>query len=234
MGQNNLRAFITLLSVVLLSSIFMPPEAWSLQGGLENIPTKNFFFNFEDAAVGALPAGWKAEETNPKKGSSKWEIAEDITAPSGKNVLALVYSANSGETFNICWTDKLAFRDGEVSVRLKAVRGTEDQGGGVIWRVKDKNNYYVARVNPLEKNLRLYYVKAGKRKLLAGRKTDIPAREWHTMKVTQKGRHIEVFLDNKKMLDADDPAFTGAGGVGLWTKADAVTSFDNLSVLTGD
>jgi len=135
-----------------------------------------------------------------------------------------------GGTFNICWTDTVSFLDGEIEVRFKAVTGEEDQGGGVIWRVQDKENYYIARFNPLENNFRIYYVRNGTRKTLADAKFSLSARKWHTLKIVQHGIRFEGYLNGKKLLEGTDNLFTKVGGVGLWTKADAVTSFDDLSV----
>ena len=113
----------------------------------------------------------------------------------------------------------------------KAETGREDQGGGTIWRVQDKDNYYIARYNPLESNFRLYYVKNGARKILADASgVNIKAREWFAVKIVHKGEKIEGWLNGKKLLETTDRTFREAGGVGFWTKADAATSFDNLSV----
>jgi hypothetical protein len=188
----------------------------------------------EKCAPGMVPTDWKAEGTNQEGPFATWEVIPDSTAPSSPNVLALTkINHDSSSTFNICWTDKTTFKDGEIEVKFKAVSGKEDQGGGLMWRVKDKDNYYIARMNPLEDNFRLYYVKNGSRKQLAGEKVTIPAGEWHTMKIEHRGDHITGWLDGKKYVDVKDSTFTDEGGVGLWTKADAVTSFDNFTVSAG-
>jgi hypothetical protein len=136
----------------------------------------------------------------------------------------------SGEVFNICWTDTVSFFDGEIKVRFKAVKGEEDQGGGVIWRVQDEENYYIARFNPLEDNLRLYTVHKGIRRMLANARVRLPAGQWVAMKIVQKGSRFEVYLNGKKLLDGTNDLFKKTGGVGLWTKADSVTSFDDFLV----
>src|SRR5207249_845865 len=112
---------------------------------------------------------------------------------------------------------------------FKAVKGKEDQGGGVVWRLQDADNYYIARMNPLENNFRLYKVVAGKRMQLAGKDDlKVPAGEWHNIKVKMKGDRIECFLDGEKHLDTTDDAITKAGHVGLWSKSDAQTHFDQF------
>jgi hypothetical protein len=123
--------------------------------------------------------------------------------------------------------------DLEVSVAFKANEGKRDQGGGVVWRYQDSNNYYIARMNPLEDNFRVYKVVAGKRSPeFQNAEVKLAAGEWHNLKVRMVGDHVECFLDDKKYLDVTDGTFTKPGKVGLWTKADARTSFDNLTLKT--
>ena len=178
-----------------------------------------------------LPAGWRVEATNQKGPLAIWQVIKDSTAPSGENALAMVSPNHDfGGTFNICWTKDVMFLDGTIEVNFKAVEGTEDQGGGVIWRVQDKDNYYIARFNPLEDNFRIYYVRDGARKTLESKRIALTAGKWHSLKIVQQGNHFEGYLNGKKILDGTDDLFTNPGGVGLWTKADAVTSFDNFSV----
>ena len=145
---------------------------------------------------------------------------------------ALAQTAESpSAVFDLCVVEDTSFKDVEVSVALKADTGEKDQGGGVVWRYPDANNYYLARVNPLEDNFRVYKVVGGKRSAeFQNAEVKIPAGEWHTLKVKMVGDHIECFVDDKKYLDVKDGTFTGAGRVGLWTKADAQTSFDNFTV----
>jgi len=192
---------------------------------------RNASWNFDDVPVGKLPVGWKVDATNRKGPLATWQVIKDTTAPSGDHVLAMTSPNHKfGGTFNICWTDTGSFLDGEIEVRFKAVKGKEDQGGGVIWRVQDKENYYIARFNPLEDNFRIYYVRDGARKTLADARIALPAGKWHTLRIVQRGIHFEGYLNGKKLLDGTDKLFTKPGGVGLWTKADAVTSFDDFTV----
>lgn len=188
-------------------------------------------WDFEDGAPGSLPPGWKAEQTNPRGEGAQWAVQQDPTAPSGNLVLALTDTRDaSGSTFNIAWTDMARFEDGSVSVAVKSGAGREDQGGGPIWRVQDKDNYYIARWNPLENNFRLYYVRNGNRKQLQSANVDLPTDQWHTIRLEHEGDRIVAYLDDRQMFETSDDTFTGAGGVGVWTKADAATSFDDLTV----
>lgn len=188
--------------------------------------------DFDKEPTGSLPAGWKAGTTRPGGPSATWEIVADPKAPSGKQVLSLTkINHNASEAFNLCWTDQVKFKDGTLEVRMRSNTGQEDQGGGLIWRVKDENNYYVCRYNPLEENYRLYVVKDGKRKQIAGADgIKIPAGEWVELRVTQKGGTMVSNLNGKVLLRTSDPTFPDTGGVGFWTKADAATSFDFLEV----
>ncbi len=177
-----------------------------------------------------LPSGWKADHTG-KGGAGAWKVMADETAPS-KRGYALVQTGESpGPVFNLCVAEGTGFKDVEASVMFKANKGQKDQGGGIVWRYADPNNYYIARFNPLEDNYRLYKVVAGKRIQLATKEgIKVPAGEWHKLAVRMTGDRIECLLDGKRELKATDDAFRQAGKVGLWTKADAQTSFDQFIV----
>ncbi len=184
-------------------------------------------WDFEDAAVGKLPAGWSAAKTGEGEGSV-WKVVEDKSAPGGARVLAQT-AAGPRPLFNLCVADDTALADLDLSVAVKAVEGKIDQGGGVAWRYVDAGNYYIARYNPLENNYRLYKVVDGKRIQLATKEgLTAPAGEWHTLEIQMKGDAIECSLNGTKHLDAKDGTFTKAGKIGLWTKADAQTYFDKL------
>ena len=144
----------------------------------------------------------------------------------------------SGEaTFPVCIKDDTRLKNGFVEVRFKPVSGKEDQAGGVIWRVKDKDDYYVCRANALEGNVVLYKTVRGTRSVLeiVGRKGGYGVKEWvapaqwHTLRVEFKDHHFKVIFDGKHLFDVEDNTFTDAGKVGVWTKADSVTLFDDFS-----
>jgi len=188
-------------------------------------------WRFDDAAVGRLPEGWKIEGTNQRGPLATWTVKVDDSAPSMPKVLALADPKDgSSGTFNLCWSDRVMFQDGVIEVKVKAGGGRVDQGGGPIWRVLDKDDYYIARWNPLEDNFRLYGVKDGARRMLDSADVKADPAAWHTIRIEQKGDEIKCYLDGKELLRAQDKTFPGAGGVGLWTKADAATSFDDLIV----
>ena len=186
---------------------------------------------FGKEAGDAPPKGWTAARTGKGEGSV-WKVVADDTAPSKTGfVLAQTASGPKG-LFNLCVADDGAYKDLEMSVAFKAVRGDTDRGGGLVWRYQDADNYYLARMNPLEDNFRVYKVVAGKRTQL-GTKDDlkVPSGEWHTIAITQVGDQIACSLDGVKYLEVKDDTFPTAGKVVLWTKADAQTDFDELKVV---
>jgi Domain of Unknown Function (DUF1080) len=199
----------------------------ALAGSPEKKPRE---FRFAKDDLGKVPAGWKAEQTGKGEGSV-WKVIADPTAPSRSGFALAQTAASPRSMFNLCIAQDTTYLNVELSVAFKAIKGDEDQGGGLVWRYQDANNYYVARMNPLEDNYRLYHVVAGKRTQLAGKEDiKVPAGEWHTLKMKHIGNRIECFLDGKKLIDSVDDTFTKTGKVGLWSKADAQTAFDEFRV----
>lgn len=147
----------------------------------------------------------------------------------GKNLVLAQTAESDDATFNVALASGTSYKDLDLSVRLKAVAGKNDRGGGLVWRAKDAKNYYIARYNPLEDNFRVYKVEAGKRTMFADAK--VPGdTAWHTLRVTMSGPKIACYLDGKKYLDADDSTFPDAGRIGVWSKSDAQSYFDDLTV----
>jgi len=189
-------------------------------------------WDFEDAKVGELPKWWSAAKTGEGPGNV-WKVLEDKSAPAGPKVLAQTSSEGPPPLFNLCVAETAKYADLDLTVALKAVGGKIDQGGGPVWRYQDKDNYYVARMNPLEANYRVYRVVKGKRTELASadvEKKESLAGQWSTIRIVHRGDLIRCYLNGKPRLEVRDDTFRGAGKLGLWTKADAVTSFDKLSV----
>jgi hypothetical protein len=179
--------------------------------------------NFDNVKAGAPPPGWTATKTGT--GEPKWTVEQDDTAPSKPNVLR-----QSGQaTYPICIKDDTNLKDGFVEVKFKPVSGKEDQAGGVIWRAKDANNYYIARANALEDNVTIYHTVNGRRTEKKRTNMTVASNQWHTLRVDFQGSHFTVTYDSKKAIDWDDETFKEAGKVGVWTKADSVTLFDDFS-----
>lgn len=186
-------------------------------------------WNFDKDEVGKAPPGWRVAETKPSGKTGKWSVVADENAPSKPNVLRLDTQAEGG-TFNLFIAEKSSFKDLDLRVRVKAVSGNEDQGGGLIWRAKDENNYYICRINPLEENFRVYKVVDGKRSQIQSEKIETKTGQWYEVRAVMTGDHIECFVDGKPYLHAHDDTFKDGGMVGLWTKADASSVFDNIAV----
>ncbi len=148
------------------------------------------------------------------------------------NKALLFLKKRSSYAFNLCYTKAISFNQGTICVRFKAVSGRIDQGGGIMWRVQDNHNYYIARFNPLEDNFRFYSVKNAKRHQIASARLTLD-KGWHEMCITQEQDHISASIDGKTYIKTTDSTHTQSGGVGLWTKADAQTLFDKLSIQTG-
>lgn len=185
---------------------------------------------FPKDSLGKLPAGWKADHTN-KGGAGEWKVLADATAPSKKGHVLAQTGKSPNPVFNLCVADDTRSTDLEVSVMFKSNDGIRDQGGGIVWRYADADNYYIARFNPLEDNYRLYKIVAGKRIQLATKEEiTLASGSWHRLTVRMTGDQIECQLDGKKLLEAKDDTFRTAGKVGLWTKADAQTSFDQFVI----
>jgi hypothetical protein len=179
--------------------------------------------NFDNLKTAAPPPGWMATKTGT--GEAKWTIEKDDTAPSRPNVLK-----QSGQaTYPICLKEDTSLKDGFVEVKFKPISGKEDQAGGLIWRAKDSNNYYVARANALEDNVTIYHTINGRRTEKKRAKMKVASNQWHALRVDFDGTHFAVTLDGNKALDWDDSTFKDAGKFGVWTKADSVTLFDDFT-----
>src|SRR5437899_5205366 len=178
---------------------------------------------FDDLKTGGPPPGWTATQTG--SGSAKWSVEKDGSAPSKPNVLK-----QSGQaTFPVCIKNDTNLKDGFVEVKFKPVAGKEDQAGGVIWRVQDANNYYVARANALEDNVTIYHTITGRRVAFKNINTKVTSGVWHTLRVDFVGNKFTVTFDGAKVIEATDESFANAGKVGVWTKADSVTLFDDFT-----
>lgn len=176
-------------------------------------------------------SGWRSGATGGTGPVAGWERRREGAGNSVRDVVALTEIRHQDQDrFNLHWCDRLRLRDGELEVDVRADDGTIDQGGGPIWRAQDENNYYICRFNPLEANFRLYVVQDGRRRQLASVLVPGSHSGWHRIRVVHRGNHIECTLDDVQRLEATDASLSDEGAVGLWTKADARTSFTNLRV----
>jgi hypothetical protein len=178
---------------------------------------------FESDRPGMPPAGWTCGSTGG--GTPVWTVQAESGAPSGANVLKQTGKA----PFPWCVKQGTAVANGLVEVKFKPLSGREDQAAGVVWRWKDGDNYYVARANALENNVSLYYTERGRRQTIKYVDAPVPANAWHTLSVEFVGTQIRVSLDGKSYIELSDSHISGAGAVGVWTKADSVTAFDDFT-----
>ena len=190
--------------------------------------TEPFRLDLTNSKVGELPAGWSVAKTGEGPGG-EWSVVEDTAAPEGK---ALAQTSDQGPNplFCLCVAGEPRFQNLELTVSIKAVAGKLDQGGGPVWRYQNADNYYIARVNPLENNYRVYKVVNGKRTQLGSLDVTVPTGEWRVLRVVHSGDHIRCYVDDQLCLDVHDSTFADSGQIGLWTKADAQTRFANLHV----
>ena len=174
---------------------------------------------FDKADIDKAPTGWTATQTGT--GAAKWTVVRDDAAPGGPYVLK-----QSGQaTYPLCLKNDTSLRDGFVEVKFKPISGKEDQAGGVVWRAKDANNYYIARANALENNVTIYHTINGRRTEKKRARLTVPPNQWHTLRVDFQGSRFTVLFNGQKTLEWDDETFKDAGKVGVWTKADSVTEF---------
>ena len=200
----------------------LPNSKASLHG--EYISGKDTIISFENSKVDKLPIGFTQTATG-KSQQLNWKVIND----KGHKVVAQL-AKNEGDYYNLLVLDKPVYQNFTLTVKIKAVAGNEDQGGGLVWRYMDNNNYYVARCNPLENNFRFYHVVKGNRIELKSVDCAIKTGEWFTMSIEMNGNKISCSLNGNKMIDTTDDTFKSAGRVGLWTKADAQSYFDDLTI----
>lgn len=185
--------------------------------------------DFESDEVGASPRFFTTAVTGDFT-EGKWVVEEAEGAPSGKRVLAQRDADDAEHRYALCIYDSQRAADADVEVRLNAIAGEVDQAGGIVARYIDRNNYYLARANALEDNVRLYAVVGGNRTQLAAQPVVVAPNTWHKLRLIVSGRRLQVYFNDVMVCEAADDAHRDAGQVGLWTKADSVTLFDDLVV----
>ena len=190
-----------------------------------------------DNRVGAAPSGWTVAMTH-EGGAPEWKIVRDETAPSPPNALGQLSSDSTSSRFPLMIFNEFVAVNGSIAVKFRTVSGKEDQAAGLVWRYLDPDNYYVARANALENNVVAYKVEHGKRTAIAPRgspantygvKHAVPSDRWNSLSVDFSGGVFTVSFNGERLFEVEDGAFTAPGKVGLWTKADSVTYFDDFS-----
>jgi hypothetical protein len=192
---------------------------------------------FDEQRHGEEPAGWTCALTGRGK-PGVWTVSRDDTAPSPSQVLAQTDADSTSYRFPHCVLDSVTARDVDLSVRFKPVSGRKDQAAGLVWRYRDPDNYYVVRANALEGNVVMYKLQNGKRTDLDpvgagprayGKKAKVPSGTWSELRVVVRGSLSSVSLNGENLFEVDDATFTGEGKVGVWTKADSVSHFDDFA-----
>src|SRR5713226_3069943 len=206
-----------------------PAATTSTQPPVNLPPGKAATYNFDSAAAGALPPNFISARTGGGQ-IGTWTVMSDDTTPSKPNVLAQTSTDGTDYRFPMAILNDGVFKDLELSVKFKPVAGSVDEAGGLVFRYRDENNYYVVRANALENNYRLYHVVNGRREQFADANVTVAPKQWHELKIVCVGNQITCFFDGNQVIQATDATFKDVGRVGMWTKADSVTYFDDFAV----
>lgn len=186
-------------------------------------------WTFDSEVPGTLPDGFVVGKLFDGRPAGDWRVIEATAAPSPPNVLAQLYGKGAEHAYKILLVKNVEATDLNLEVSFLAMGGQGDMGGGLIWRAADDRNYYLMRANPLEQNIRIYRVVKGVRQLLQNFDQTITVQQWHRLRILTKGCQVQVFYDERPVFDLCDQAFS-TGWIGLWTKSDAVTYFDDLTL----
>jgi hypothetical protein len=180
------------------------------------------------AEPGQLPEGFRMARTG-QGAPAAWSVVDDASVPAGR-VLAQTDADQTDYRFPLAIYDLVTAKDVEVAVRFKAVAGRVDRAGGIAVRLTDADNYYVLRANALEDNVNFYHVVRGSRRQIRGVAAKIDSDRWHTLSLKAIGDQFAIGFNDKTLFSVADQTFANAGKVALWTKADSVTRFDNLTI----
>ncbi len=186
-------------------------------------------WNFDREQPGTLPGEFSIGTLFDGRPAGNWQVLATDRAKSPPHVFAQVMAKGAEHAYKVVLIKEAIASDLNLEVSFLPIQGQADMGGGLIWRAADDRNYYLARANPLEQNIRVYRVEKGVRHLLENFDQTIEVRQWHILRVTHRGCQINIFYDNKQVFDLCDKTFHG-GMIGLWTKSDAVTYFDDLQL----
>jgi hypothetical protein len=186
-------------------------------------------WNFDREEPGTLPREFSIGTMFDGRPAGDWQVLATDRAKSPPHVLAQLMGKGAEHAYKLALIKEVIAADLNLEVSFLPIQGRADMGGGLIWRAVDDRNYYLARANPLEQNIRVYRVVKGVRHLLENFNQTITLKQWHTVRVTHQGCRVNIYYDDKQVLDLCDKTFR-AGMIGLWTKSDAVTYFDDLQL----
>ena len=198
----------------------------TLSGASSGAPS-SLSWNFDVNAPNTLPPDFEVGTLFDGRAAGEWRVVQTEKANSAPHVLGQLQGKGAEHAYKVVLVKGTDSSDLDLSVSFLAVEGKADMGGGLIWRATDDRNYYLVRANPLEQNLRIYRVVKGVRHMLHNYDTIIDVRKWHTVRVVTRGCNMQVVFDEKQAQELCDKTFW-EGRIGLWTKSDAVTYFDDL------
>jgi hypothetical protein len=184
-------------------------------------------WTFDDDPPESLPPEFQVGTLFDGRPAGEWKILQTEAANSGKHVLGQLMGKGAEHAYKVVLVQDTTATDLDLRVSFLPISGKADMGGGLIWRATDDRNYYLTRANPLEQNIRVYRVVNGVRHLLQNFDQTIHLKQWHTLRVTHQDCRVNIFYDDRQVFDLCDKTFQ-AGMIGLWTKSDAVTYFDDL------
>jgi len=213
--------------VLLLLSPLLVLGVWGQASAAPPAPETVRTWNFDEDSPEQLPPKFVRGTFFDGRPAGDWKVIKAPQALSPPQVLAQLRDKGAEHNYNLVLVEDTNARDVDLSVSFLPISGKSDMGGGLIWRAQDDRNYYLTRANPLEQNIRVYHVINGVRKMLKNHDEIIDVRKWHRLHVVNQGCRIQVFYDDKPIFDLCDETFK-QGRIGLWTKSDAVTYFDDL------
>ena len=209
--------------LLLIILVIAPPVGGSSRESTIHVWT------FDNDPPESLPAEFQVGTLFDGRPAGEWKVLGTDRAPSPPHVLAQLMGKGAEHAYKTVLINGVKASDLDLQVSFLPIEGKADMGGGLIWRATDDRNYYLARANPLEQNIRIYRVIKGVRHLIQNFDQTIDVRQWHTLRVMTEGCQVQVLFDEKKVFDLCDQTFT-TGLFGLWTKSDAVTYFDDLKL----
>jgi len=213
----------------LISVIIAAPLGFGTMPTQAETASPALVWNFDREQPGTLPSEFSIGTLFDGRPAGNWQVLATDRAKSPPHVFAQVMAKGAEHAYKVALIKEAIASDLNLEVAFLPIQGQADMGGGLIWRAADDRNYYLARANPLEQNIRVYRVEKGVRHLLENFDQTIDVRQWHTLRVTHQGCRVNIFYDDKQVFDLCDKTFH-AGMIGLWTKSDAVTYFDDLQL----
>lgn len=232
-GRNILPDRGTPLSLLKIFCLSVFLAATTVTAGAETESVFDFEANEVDMPPLAFTVGLTG--TGP---AARWRIKKVVSAPSGEQVVAQLSADRTNRRYPLLVHPGIEARDLDMSVRFKTISGEVDRSAGLIFRYSNSDNYYVVRANSLENNVVAYKTEAGKRSNIGtsgwgysyGVDADVPHQVWNTLRVVVVGNLFKIYLNSRELFEVSNDVFTESGKIGLWTKADAVTYFDDLRV----